>query len=61
MRFLLIVYLFLTPSGDPHPIMIPQSTAVSCEKAGQKLRTDIQAQTPSATTVIVCIDTGSAY
>jgi hypothetical protein len=61
MRFLLIVYLFLSPTGDPHPITIPQSTSASCEKAGQKLRTDIQVQAPGATTVIACVDTGSAY
>jgi hypothetical protein len=61
MRFLLIVYLFLTPNGDPHPITVPQSTAASCEKAGQKMRADIQAQAPTATTVIACVDTGSAY
>jgi hypothetical protein len=29
MRFLLIVYLFLSPNGDPHPVTIPQSTAAS--------------------------------
>ncbi len=61
MRFILIVYLFLTTSGDPHPITIPQSTAASCEKAGQKSRTDIQVQAPSATTVVACVDTGSTY
>jgi hypothetical protein len=61
MRFLLIVYLLLSSNGDPHPITIPQSTAASCEKAGQKIRADIQAQAPSATTVIACVHTGSAY
>jgi hypothetical protein len=61
MRFLLIVYLFLTPNGDPHPVTIPQSTAASCEKAAQKMRADIHAQAPSATTIIACVDTGSAY
>jgi hypothetical protein len=47
MRFLLIVYLFLSPTGDPHPITIPQSTAASCEKAARKIRTDLQAQAPT--------------
>jgi hypothetical protein len=61
MRFLLIVYLFLSPNGDPHPITIPQSTAASCEKAGQKLGADIHAQALSATTTTACVDTGSAY
>jgi hypothetical protein len=61
MRFLLIVYLFLTPNGDPHPVTIPQSTGASCEKAGQKIRSDIQAQAPTATTVIACVNTGTAY
>ncbi len=61
MRFLLIVYLFLTPTGDPHPVTIPQSTAASCEKAAQKIRADIQAQVPTATTLATCVDTGSAY
>jgi hypothetical protein len=61
MRFLLIVYLFLSTTGDPHPITIPQSTAASCEKAAQKIRTDLQAQAPTAITVVACVDTGSAY
>jgi hypothetical protein len=61
MRFLLIIYLFLTPIGDPHPITIPQSTAASCEKAAQKIRTDIQAQVQTATVVTACVDAGSAY
>ena len=61
MRFLLVIYLFLTPTGDPHPIVIPQSTAASCEKAAQKIRADIQTQVQTATIVTVCIDAGSSY
>jgi hypothetical protein len=61
MRFLLIIYVFLTPAGDPHPVTIPQSTAASCDKAGQKIRADIQTQAPSATIITACVDAGSAY
>jgi hypothetical protein len=60
MRFLLIIYLFLTPTGDPHPVTIPQSTATSCEKAAQKIRADILAQA-QATIITACVDAGSAY
>src|SRR5260370_42115523 len=61
MRFLLIVYLFLTPTGDPHPVTIPQSTAASCETAAQKIRADLQPQVPTATTLAARVATGSAY
>jgi len=60
-RFLLIAYLFLTPTGDPHPITIPQSSAANCEKSAQKIRADFQAQVPTATTLAACVDTGSSY
>ena len=61
MRFVLIVYLFLAPGSDPHPVAIPQSTLESCTKAAGKIRADVHQQQADATVITTCVDQGSAY
>lgn len=61
MRWLLVVYLVLPNGTAPLPLAIPQSTEMSCGKAAEKLRKDIQGQNASATVITSCIDQGSVY
>lgn len=63
MRWVLIVYLFLAPTtvAPVLPIEIPQSTELSCGKAADKFRKDVQSQAPSAVVITSCLDKGSAY
>jgi hypothetical protein len=61
MRWLLIVYLVLPNGTAPLPLTIPQSTEMSCGKAAERLRKDIQGQNSTATVITSCIDQGSAY
>jgi hypothetical protein len=61
MRWLLVVYLLLPNGTAPLPLTIPQSTELSCGKAAEKLRKDIQGQNSTASVITSCIDQGSAY
>jgi hypothetical protein len=61
MRFVLVVYLFLTPGSAPHPLSIPQSTQASCAKAADKIRAEIRDQQKDATVITAWVDQGSAY
>jgi hypothetical protein len=61
LRWVLVIWLSLGPSTEPHPISIPQSTEVSCNKASEKIRVDIGKQQPGAAVVTLCIDQGFAY
>ncbi len=64
MRWLLIVYLFLFAPNSTAPVLpieIPQSTELSCSRAAEKFRKDVQSQAPSAVVITSCVDKGSAY
>ena len=63
MRWVLVVFLLATPdAGTPvPPLEIPQATELSCGKAAEKLRRDVQSQAPQVIVITSCVDKGSAY
>jgi hypothetical protein len=63
MRWTLIIYLFAAFGSEQpvQPIAISQSTEVSCGKAAEKVKADVQKQAPQTSVITVCVDKGSAY
>ncbi len=63
MRWTLIIFLFVAAASGPpmQPVTIQQSTEVSCGKAAEKVKADVQKQAPQTSVVTVCLDSGSAY
>ena len=56
MRWVLVVFLLSAPgTGVPVlPVEIPQSTELSCGKAAEKLKKDVQSQAPQVVVITSC-------
>jgi hypothetical protein len=63
MRWVLVVFLLATPGGGTPvlPLEIPQATELSCGRAAEKLKRDVQSQAPQIVVITSCVDKGSAY